>query len=65
MSDLQRRDQLYAAPFGTWKGPKRASRMTGHAGFADVWCRDRFAFEYKTKGKHPQLSVSSSHDCEY
>ena len=29
MSDLQTRaDQLYTALFGTWKGPKRASRMT-------------------------------------
>src|SRR5689334_6743934 len=31
MSDLQQRDQIYAALFGTWKGPKRASRMTGRA----------------------------------
>jgi hypothetical protein len=32
MSDLQTAqafDQLYALLFGTWKGPKRASRMTG------------------------------------
>jgi hypothetical protein len=26
-----RADQLYTALFGTWKGPKRASRMTGRA----------------------------------
>lgn len=31
MTHLQRCGQLYAALFGTWKGPKRASRMTGRA----------------------------------
>jgi hypothetical protein len=32
---------------------KSLTKVGGSAGFADVWRRDRFAWEYKTKGKYP------------
>ncbi len=34
---------------------KPLSKAGGGAGFADVWLRDVFAWEYKTKGKYPNL----------
>lgn len=34
---------------------KPLTKAGGAAGYADVWYRDRFAVEYKTKGKYPTL----------
>lgn len=34
---------------------KHVSRTRGGTGFADVWLRDHFAWEYKAKGKHKTL----------
>lgn len=34
---------------------KPLTKAGGGAGFADVWYRDRFAWEYKSKGKYPDL----------
>jgi hypothetical protein len=37
---------------------KPLTKAGGSAGFADVWRKDRFAFEYKTKGKYPDLRAA-------
>src|SRR3954468_9976749 len=37
---------------------KSLTKIGGSAGFADVWRRDRFAWEYKTKGKYPDLRAA-------
>jgi len=34
---------------------KPLTKTGGSAGFADVWYKDRFAWEYKTRGKYPTL----------
>ena len=34
---------------------KQVSKSRGGTGFADVWLRDHFAWEYKCKGKHKSL----------
>jgi len=34
---------------------KQVSKTRGGTGFADVWLRDHFAWEYKCKGKHKTL----------
>jgi type II restriction/modification system DNA methylase subunit YeeA len=34
---------------------KRVSKTGGGTGYADVWLRDRFAWEYKARGKHKNL----------
>jgi hypothetical protein len=45
-----------ADPLGTsYRFEKPLTKVGGRAGFADVWKRDFFAFEYKTKGKHSNL----------
>ena len=36
---------------------KGATKLDGN-GFADVWQKNRFAWEYKTKGKHPTLEAA-------
>ena len=39
-----------ADPTGTWYAfEKGAEKLDGHDGFADVWKRERFAWEYKGK----------------
>jgi hypothetical protein len=41
-----------ADPTGTWYAfEKGAEKLDGHDGFADVWKRERFAWEYKGKRK--------------
>src|SRR5262245_35469452 len=35
---------------------KPLTKAGGSAGFADVWRKDRFAWEYKTKGKYPNFA---------
>jgi type II restriction/modification system DNA methylase subunit YeeA len=48
-----------ADPNGTfYRFEKPLTKVGGKAGFADVWRRDRFAFEYKTKGKYPDLMAA-------
>ncbi|MFL5801409.1 MAG: DNA methyltransferase, partial [Roseiflexaceae bacterium] len=37
---------------------KPLTKSGGSAGFADVWYRDRFAWEYKTRGKYPNLTAA-------
>jgi type II restriction/modification system DNA methylase subunit YeeA len=37
---------------------KPLTKSGGSAGFADVWFKDRFAWEYKTKGKYPDLRAA-------
>ena len=37
---------------------KSLTKIGGSAGFADVWKRDRFAWEYKGKGKYPNLNAA-------
>lgn len=37
---------------------KPLTKVGGGAGFADVWRKDRFAWEYKTRGKYPNLSAA-------
>jgi hypothetical protein len=37
---------------------KPLTKSGGSAGFADVWYKDRFAWEYKTKGKYPDLRAA-------
>src|SRR5215216_3268566 len=45
-----------ADPLGKfYRFEKPLTKVGGGAGFADVWKRDFFAFEYKTKGKHANL----------
>ena len=41
-----------AAPKGEWYAfEKGATKTTGGEGWADVWKRERFGWEYKSKGK--------------
>jgi hypothetical protein len=48
-----------ADPHGTfYRFEKPLTKVGGSAGFADVWHKDRFAFEYKTKGKYPDLMAA-------
>ncbi len=37
---------------------KSLTKTGGKAGFADVWKRDHFAWEYKGKGKYPSLDAA-------
>ena len=37
---------------------KSLTKTGGKAGFADVWKRDHFAWEYKGKGKYPNLDAA-------
>ncbi len=37
---------------------KSLTKTGGKAGFADVWKKDRFAWEYKGKGKYPTLDAA-------
>ncbi len=37
---------------------KPLTKVGGGAGYADVWKRDFFAWEYKTKGKYPNLAAA-------
>ncbi len=37
----------------------------GQYGFADVWWRGKFAWEYKRKGKHKELSEAYRQLCQY
>jgi type II restriction/modification system DNA methylase subunit YeeA len=37
---------------------KPLAKTGGGGGFADVWYKDRFAWEYKTKGKYPDLRAA-------
>ena len=37
---------------------KPLTKTGGRAGFADVWMRDHFAWEYKTKNKYPDLRAA-------
>jgi hypothetical protein len=47
---------LEADPKGNFfRFEKPLSKSGGGKGFADVWHKDRFAWEYKTKGKYPDL----------
>ncbi len=47
-----------ADPIGNWYAfEKGTQKVGGGAGFADVWRRDHFAWEYK--GKHKDLTCSS------
>jgi type II restriction/modification system DNA methylase subunit YeeA len=41
---------------------KRVSKMRGGTGFADVWLRDHFAWEYKTKDKSLQKAYEQLND---
>ncbi|HEU4326919.1 MAG TPA: DNA methyltransferase [Roseiflexaceae bacterium] len=48
-----------ADPAGSfYRFEKPLTKSGGKAGFADVWRRDRFAWEYKTKGKYPNLQAA-------
>jgi len=48
-----------ADPLGAfYRFEKPLTKVGGRAGFADVWRKDRFAFEYKTKGKYPDLMAA-------
>jgi len=48
-----------ADPKGSfYRFEKPLTKAGGGAGFADVWRRDRFAWEYKTKGKYPELRAA-------
>jgi hypothetical protein len=48
-----------ADPNGTfYRFEKPLTKSGGGAGFADVWFKDRFAWEYKTKGKYPDLRAA-------
>ncbi len=50
---------LEADPKGTFfRFEKPLSKSGGGKGFADVWHKDRFAWEYKTKGKYPDLRAA-------
>src|SRR6266508_6915538 len=50
---------LEADPKGTFfRFVKPLSKSGGGKGFADVWYKDRFAWEYKTKGKYPDLRAA-------
>ncbi|MCG3129651.1 MAG: hypothetical protein FLDDKLPJ_00385 [Phycisphaerae bacterium] len=44
-------------------GASRGS--TGERGFADVWWRGKFAWEYKRKGKHADLTDAYRQLCQY
>lgn len=37
---------------------KPLTKSGGKAGFTDVWYKDRFAWEYKSKGKYPTLDAA-------
>src|ERR1039458_5065221 len=41
---------------------KRVSKTRGGTGFADVWLRDHFAWEYKTKDKSLQKAYEQLND---
>jgi hypothetical protein len=45
-------------------GPASATSK-GKYGFADVWWRDRFGWEYKTKDKHKDLTAAYRQLCQY
>jgi hypothetical protein len=47
-----------AATQHTYRFEKPLAKTGGSAGFADVWHKDRFAWEYKTKGKYPDLRAA-------
>jgi hypothetical protein len=48
-----------ADPLGTfYRFEKPLTKVGGRAGFADVWHQDRFAWEYKSKGKYPDLMAA-------
>jgi hypothetical protein len=48
-----------ADPLGTfYRFEKPLTKVGGSAGFADVWRKDRFAWEYKSKGKYPDLMAA-------
>ncbi len=50
---------LEADPKGIFfRFEKPLSKSGGGKGFADVWHKDRFAWEYKTKGKYPDLTAA-------
>nr|HRC76127.1 class I SAM-dependent DNA methyltransferase [Kouleothrix sp.] len=50
---------LDADPKGTFfRFEKPLAKSGGGKGFADVWYKDRFAWEYKTKGKYPDLTAA-------
>jgi type II restriction/modification system DNA methylase subunit YeeA len=50
---------LEADPKGNFfRFEKPLSKSGGGKGFADVWYKDRFAWEYKTKGKYPNLTAA-------
>ena len=45
-------------------GPASAGSR-GRRGFADVWWRGKFAWEYKRKGKYPDLNGAYRQLCQY
>jgi hypothetical protein len=50
---------IQADPRGDfYRFEKPLTKAGGGAGFADVWRKDRFAWEYKTKGKYPDLRAA-------
>jgi len=47
---------IEADPDGTYyRFEKPLTKVGGKAGFADVWRKDRYAFEYKTRGRYIDL----------
>ncbi|MBK9712167.1 MAG: class I SAM-dependent DNA methyltransferase [Kouleothrix sp.] len=53
------RGPVEADPKGRfYRFEKPLTKSGGSAGFADVWYKDRFAWEYKTKGKYSNLSAA-------
>lgn len=50
---------LDADPTGAfYRFEKPLTKVGGRAGFADVWRKDRFAWEYKSVGKYPTLQAA-------
>jgi hypothetical protein len=53
---LGQQGPIEADPDGTYyRFEKPLTKVGGKAGFADVWRKDRYAFEYKTRGRYIDL----------
>lgn len=51
-------DPLSSPDGSLYQFEKPLTKVGGGAGFADVWRKDTFAWEYKTKGKYRDLSAA-------
>src|SRR5690349_2108029 len=57
---------VVADPAGEWFTFERgAQKIGGGQGWADVWKRNCFGWEYKTKGKHATLKKAYEQLCQY